>query len=77
VRFYKGVYSDQYFYIVMEYLEGESLEHFLKERVAKNHPLTDEEASTIVRQLLLAVHYLHNKLVIHRDITLGKILISI
>lgn len=56
----------------MEYLEGETLDNFLKERVAKGHPLTDEEASAIVKQLLLAVHYLHNKLVIHRDITLGR-----
>jgi len=63
-RLYEYTETDGKLCIVMEYVEGQSLDSF---RHRKGR-LTSEEAEGIVRQIISALAYLHQKEIIHRDI---------
>jgi eukaryotic-like serine/threonine-protein kinase len=56
-------------YIVMEYVEGDRLDTYCRER-------TIEERLTLFQQVCSAVQFAHRNLVIHRDIKPGNILIA-
>lgn len=50
--------------IIMEYVEGESLDHYLH----RKGKLSNDEAKNVIRQIASALAYLHKKDIIHRDI---------
>ena len=58
-----GQLPDGSAYMMMEYLDGESLKH----RLAKQGKLDSKDALRIVRQLAAALHAAHEKGVIHRE----------
>ena len=58
-------------YIVMEYLDGITLESFLATRA----PLSLPEASSILQPLAAALDYAHARGIVHRDIKPGNIII--
>ncbi len=60
------------YYIVMEYIEGESLKKIIKER----GPLPLQEALRIFLQVLSAIEFAHKKGIIHRDIKPANVLIT-
>lgn len=60
----------------MDYLPGNSLHHFLKEKFAKGDRLTDIEASSLMKGILKGVAYVHSKSIVHRDLKPGNILIA-
>src|SRR5262249_20081220 len=55
----------------LEYVEGGSL----AQRLTRKRP-TMRQAASLVEQLARAVHYAHNKGVVHRDLKPGNILLS-
>ncbi len=59
-------------YIVMEYLEGETLEGWLR----RQGPLSVAQASRIVQQVAEALDYAHSRGVIHRDIKPANIMMG-
>ena len=59
------------FYLVMEFVEGASLEARLQDG-----PIPSEEAVRIVTQVCDALQFAHDKGVVHRDIKPGNILLS-
>ncbi|KAG8596924.1 hypothetical protein GDO81_002106 [Engystomops pustulosus] len=63
--------SDDYFYIVLEMMEGGELFHRLLES-----PLRDATAKLYFYQMLLAVQYLHDNGIIHRDLKPENVLLS-
>lgn len=52
-------------YIVMEYLEGETLEEYL----AHSGPISADEAYTLLHPVMRVLEQLHNEGVVHRDIS--------
>ena len=62
-------------YIVFEF-GGESLYQFLISSHTHESPFTDEEVSSIMRQMLAAAGYLHRCRVIHRDLKPENILVQ-
>lgn len=58
--------------IVMEYVEGETLEHL----IGRKGRLELSEALNILKQILQGVSYAHSKSYIHRDIKPSNIIIS-
>ncbi|MEM9694915.1 MAG: serine/threonine-protein kinase [Myxococcota bacterium] len=59
-------------YLVLEYLEGESLE----ERLEREVPLPIDEARTIVRQVAEALAAAHAQGIIHRDLKPGNVFLA-
>jgi len=59
-------------YIITEYYNGGTLEYFLY----KNKNLTEEIVQYMMKQVIEAVKYLHNKKIMHRNINLDNILID-
>lgn len=56
--------DDEYFYIVSELLEGGEL----VKRITQNQHLSERNVAYIVRQILLAVNYMHGMKIAHRDL---------
>ena len=60
--------------IVLEHINGTSLKKFLAQ--LSGHKLSEGEAQPILRQILEAVAYFHEKGVTHRDLKLENILLT-
>ena len=63
-RLYDYVFAGETPCIIMEYVEGESLDNYL----AKRKKLSNEETEKILLQIASALAYLHKKDILHRDI---------
>jgi serine/threonine protein kinase len=61
------------FYIVMEYLEGDTLEDRLNKR---GRPFSPTEAQPIIDKVTAALQCIHDKKYIHRDVKPGNIFIT-
>lgn len=71
-RFYNsGTTSDGFPYIIMEYIEGMSISDY-----CEKNQCTIEEKIDLFKQVLEAVRYAHENLVIHRDLKPGNIFID-
>lgn len=64
--------TNDVFYIVMEYVDGKSLEQYLR----KNKPLPLDLAMDWFAQICEAIAYAHKKNIIHRDIRPANVLLS-
>lgn len=72
VKIYDIGKEDAYYYIVMEYLEGQTL----KELIRKEAPLDYLQAIHIIRYVLRALAHSHSKGIIHRDIKPHNIILT-
>jgi serine/threonine-protein kinase len=59
-------------YIVMEYVEGDTLREF----ISPEHPMDAAQAGEIMAALLSALEYSHRAGIVHRDIKPGNIMIN-
>jgi serine/threonine protein kinase len=59
-------------YMIMEYVEGETLEHWLRQRAA---PPSMDELKPLLEPIFDALDYLHAQKLIHRDIAPDNIMI--
>eukprot|EP00934_Nitzschia_sp_Nitz4_P002464 Nitzschia sp. Nitz4//scaffold11_size288233//172946//175554//NITZ4_000786-RA/size288233-snap-gene-0.27-mRNA-1//1//CDS//3329534110//2454//frame0 len=70
---YKHFFEDrQNCYILLELCHNQSLNEMIKRRKR----LTEPEAAFFGQQLLMAMKYLHQELVIHRDLKLGNLFLD-
>jgi len=60
----------QPWYMILEYLDGGTLEKFVKQ----NGPLTVFEATNILGNIALGVNYLHAHNIVHKDLSMRNIL---
>lgn len=71
-----GIYDvgeeDGIYYIVMEYVQGQTLKEYIKEKGKINY----KEALRIANQIALALEHAHKNGVVHRDIKSHNILIT-
>ena len=67
--------DDKYYYIVMEYINGGSLKDCLKRYQSKYGKAFPEEiVQHLMRQIVDAIKFIHNKNIIHRDLKLENIM---
>ncbi|HZO71669.1 MAG TPA: WD40 repeat domain-containing serine/threonine protein kinase [Ktedonobacteraceae bacterium] len=69
-RIYDQFSDPEHWYVVMDYIEGQTLEEYLQEREGRRQPLTVLEALDIGLQLCHVLRYLHTRQppVIFRDL---------
>lgn len=66
------LHDDKFYFIVSEYMKHGELYDFIVERGF----ISENEVKCIVKQLFLAINYLHQNNIVHRDIKPENILIS-
>ena len=71
-EYYTSFVCDNQLWIIMEHLEAGSLSDVIKDF----GPLSEDSCKYVIRELLLALVYLHRSRKIHRDIKAGNILMS-
>lgn len=71
-KFFDSYVVDNSLWIIMEYLEAGSLLDMIKE----NGPLEEVHIAFIMRELLVALKYLHEQRKIHRDVKAGNLLVA-
>lgn len=62
--FYGSFEEDQEFYLVQEFIEGQSL----SDEIAEHHHLSEPQVIRMLRDVLPILEFVHDKHVIHRDI---------
>lgn len=72
VRVFDAEKGEKYTYMVMEYIDGINLEHYLE----KNKILSESQATGIMLKLVNVLNYALANKIIHRDIKPSNIMIS-
>lgn len=67
-----GLYQNEFPYMSLEYLEG----HTLQERSEQGGPMAVHEVVRIAHELLAALHYVHERRIVHRALSTSKIRIG-
>ena len=62
-------------YLVMQYIEGESLDRIIARHVERGEPMPVEEALAIFRQVAAGVGAAHQEGVIHRDLKPANVIV--
>lgn len=72
VRLYSFEREGHNVFLVLDYITGVTLRRMLTER---GGPLPIEEATSIFRQVVAALHYAHSHGIVHRDVKPGNIMV--
>lgn len=73
VRLLDHLENENYIFIVMEYIEGGTLNQYIKK---KNYNFNENQAASIMLQIANGVKYLHRYGIVHRDLKPDNIMIT-
>ena len=77
IKLYEVKETTQYYYLVMEFCNGGGLSDCLEEYKKKNRkPFPEEVVQYLMKQIMGAMTYLHERHILHRDIKLDNILVN-
>ncbi len=70
--------TKDHYYLVMEYINGGGLSNCLKKYMEKHNKsaFPEEIVQYLMKQIIEALHYLHSRKIIHRDIKLDNIMVN-
>lgn len=74
VKFVEVIDEAKELFLIMEFVEGESLYSYIKSKIEKR--LGEDEARGLFRQILSAVQYCHRRHISHRDLKLENVLLT-
>lgn len=74
IQYFDSFYKNKLFYIIMEYATHGNLHEYIKNAIPK--PIEKEVVLNIFCQILLALHQIHSKNVIHRDLKCENIFLT-
>ncbi|MCS7164857.1 MAG: protein kinase [Candidatus Calescibacterium sp.] len=72
VKIYDLLFQNQQYYLVMEYIDGESLRNFIEKKLITDSNLLLD----IFLQILDGIEYAHSKNIVHRDLKPENIMIT-
>lgn len=72
IQLFEAFIERNQYYLVMECAKEKNLFHYL----SLHGRLSEARAVKIIHQLLLALHYLHENHIVHRDVKLSNVLIA-
>lgn len=76
VTVYERGEHNQQLYIAMELLEGRTLAAVIADAVRRQHTIPETSCRALMRQLADAVHTIHARGIVHRDITPSNIVVA-
>lgn len=76
IRFYEDFEDAQYYALVIEYFEGETLKQYFKNKFTKGEKCKEKIVEEIMEQLIRAIAHCHENGVCHRDLKPDNILID-
>ena len=77
IKFIEVKKTKKNFFIILEYCNGGNLSQALKKYIEKNgKPFDEKIVQHFMKQIIGAFKYIHEKKIIHRDITLDNILLN-
>ena len=72
IKLLQVIHTETFIYIVMEYVSGGEVYDYL----AHHGRMREEVARSKFRQIISAVHYCHEKSIVHRDLKLENVLLD-
>ena len=74
-RFWENFKQDQRFFLVQEYVQGQTYRTLLDRRAAQGFSFTEDEVKQLLVQLLPVLTYIHGNNIIHRDIAPDNVIL--
>jgi serine/threonine protein kinase len=74
-QFHAMFEQDQRLFLVQDYVEGPTYRELLEQRRGQGQTFLEQEAKTLIEQLLPVLGYLHDRGIIHRDISPDNIIL--
>ena len=69
--------DEENYYIALELIKNGNLHEVLQKMKEKEVKFTEREIADIIYQILLAVNYIHNSKLMHRDLKLENIMVDV
>ena len=77
MQIYELLHDEEHYYIVSELVtDGTLFDYLIEQTETKYGAIPEVNAKVLIKQILYALNYMHQKKIAHRDIKLENILMS-
>ena len=77
VHIFELLFDEQNIYFVAELMEHGDLMHVHEEIIRNNWSFTEQDVKNMVKQVLLALNYMHKQNYLHRDLKLENVMVDV